>query len=333
MDARKSIKKQAEEKTRLIVENAFDAIATTDAKGIISSWNPTAETLFGWTAEEAIGKPIYDVIVPDLHEDCRKPIKSIITDNKNKESRSQLVLSTYHRNGHEIPVEFSVSSAMQEKTTILIFIMRDTSERNRAEARIHHLLATLTKTKDEWEKTFDSVTEQILLVDRDLNLIRCNKSFADSMRSSVQELIGSKCNEFMLCDAEWLSGIKEGKEQPKRVEVKTYDGQWLYVSTLPVYDKNIFLYTIITATDITEMKKTQQNLMESKQELNERIGELENFYDMAVNRELKMVKLKEQVEKLNANNGNGNNGPKKEQPQEAPNSAYIFNNKNMDNSK
>jgi PAS domain S-box-containing protein len=210
--------------------------------------------------------------------------------------------------------------------------MRDTSERTRAESRIHHLLATLTKTKDEWEKTFDSVTEQILLVDRDLNLIRCNKSFADSMRSSVQELIGSKCNEFMLCDAEWLSGI-EGKEQPKRVEVKTYDGQWLYVSTLPVYDKNIFLYTIITATDITEMKKTQQNLMESKQELNERIGELENFYDMAVNRELKMVKLKEQVEKLSANNGNDDNGSKKAQPQEVPNSAYIFNNKNMGNSK
>ena len=327
MDARKTIKQQAEEKTRLIVESAFDAIATTNAEGIISTWNPTAETLFGWSNEEAVGKPIYDVIVPDLHDNCREPIKNIITDNKDKECRSQLVLRTYHRNGHQIPVEFSVSSAMQEKTTILIFIMRDTSERSKSEERIHHLLATLTKTKDEWEKTFDSVTEQIMLVDRDLNLIRCNKSFADSMRSSAQELIGSKCTEFMLFDAEWLSGIKKGKEQSKRTEVKTYDGHWLYVSTLPVYDKSVFLYTIITATDITEMKKTQQNLIESKQELNERIKELENFYDMAVSRELKMVTLKKQVQKLNGNNSSDDNGAKQEEPQEAPNSAYLLNKK------
>jgi len=327
MDARKTIKRQAEEKTRLIVENAFDAIVTTDDKGIISTWNPPAETLFGWTGEEAIGKPIYDVVVsPGLHEKCREAVKSIITDNN--EFRYQVVLKTYHRHGHEIPIEFSVSSENQGKSPVLIFIMRDTTERSRSEKRIHHLLATLTKAKDEWEMTFDSVTEQIMLVDRDLNIIRCNKSFAESIRSSVQELIGRKCNEFMLCDQAWLSGIKRGKKQPERTEVKTYDGHWLYVSTLPVYDtNNIFLYTIITSTDITEMKKTQQNLMESKQELNERVEELENFYDMAVNRELKMVKLKEQVQKLNNNNGNDNNRAKKEYLHEAPNNAYLFNKK------
>ena len=325
IDARKTINKQAEEKTQLIVESAFDAIATTDAEGIISTWNPTAETLFGWTREEAMGNPIYDIIVPPIHETFKEPIKNIITDNKGNEFRSQLVLNAYHRNGHEIPIEFSVSSAMQEQGAILIFIMRDTSERNRSEARIHHLLATLTKTKDEWEKTFDSVTEQILLVDRDLNLIRCNKSFSESMKSSVHDLIGRKCDEFMLCDQKWLSDIKKGKEHPERTEVKTYDGHWLYVSTLPVYDNGYFLYTIITATDITELKKTQQNLMESKQELNARIGELENFYDMAVNRELKMIKLKEQVKKFNTTNGNGAGQTIKEDLQEVPNSAYIFN--------
>ena len=237
-------------------------------------------------------------------------------------------MNTYHRNGHEIPVEFSVSSAMQEKGPVLIFIMRDTTERSQSEKRIHHLLATLTKTKDEWEKTFDSVTEHIMLVDRHLNIIRCNKSVAEAMRSSVHELIGRKCDEFMLCDQEWLSGIKNNKEQSNRTEVRTYDGHWLYVSTLPVYDKNnIFIYTIITATDITELKQTQQNLMESKQELNERVNELENFYDMAVNRELKMIKLKEKVHKLKATTDNDNSGAKKELSQEAPNSAYLFNKK------
>ncbi len=326
IDARRTIKKQAEEKTRLIVESAFDAIATTNDKGIISSWNPTAETLFGWTSEEAVGKPIYDVIIPTIHENCRVPIKNIITENKEQKSRCRVILNTYHRNGHEIPVEFSVSSASQDNGLVLIFIMRDTTERSRSKNRIHHLLATLTKAKNEWEMTFDSVTEQIMLVDKDLNLIRCNKSFADSMRSTVHKLIGSKCYEFIICDPEWLSDIKAGKEHPERIEVKTHDGRWLYASTLPVNDENNrFMYTIITATDITDMKKTQQNLIESKEELNDRIKELESFYDMAVNRELKMAKLKEQIQKLETNNSNGGNGSKQEQRQEAPNNAYIFN--------
>ena len=146
------------------------------------------------------------------------------------------------------------------------------------------------------------------------------------MRSTVHKLIGSKCDEFMLCDPEWLSGIKAGKEHPERIEVKTYDGRWLYASTLPVNDENnSFMYTIITATDITDMKKTQRNLIESKEELDDRIKELESFYDMAVNRELKMAKLKEQILKLETSNSNGGNGSKQKQPLEAPNSAYIFN--------
>ena len=329
VSARKVIKNQAEEKTRLIVESAFDAIATTDAEGLISSWNPTAETLFGWTFEEVSGKPIYDVIVPPgLHEDYREPIKNIIADSKKEKFRYQAILRAFHSNGHKFPIEFSVSSAKQEKGHVLIFIMRDTTERSRSEKRIHHLLATLTKTKDEWEKTFNSVNEHIMLVDRDLNIIRCNKSFAKSIKSSIHECIGRKFNEFMLCDKEWVSTVKARKEQLERIEIKTYDGHWLYVSVLPVYDKNgLFIYTIITATDITELKKTQQDLMESKQELDERVNELESFYDMAVNRELKMIKLKKQVHKLNANTDNADSGAKKELSKDPPNSAYLFNKK------
>ena len=160
IDARETIKSQAEEKTRLIVNSAFDAIVTTDDKGIISTWNPTAEELFGWTSEEALGRPIYDIIVPpDLHEDCREPIKSIITGNKEQDHKCQVVINAYHRNGRKMFIEFSVSSARQEKGSILIFIMRDTTERNHSGKRIHHLLMTLKKAKSEWEKTFDTVTE------------------------------------------------------------------------------------------------------------------------------------------------------------------------------
>src|SRR3954470_3130251 len=46
-----------------IIESSDDAIVSKDLNGIIKSWNPAAERMFGWTAEEAIGKPI-TIIIP-----------------------------------------------------------------------------------------------------------------------------------------------------------------------------------------------------------------------------------------------------------------------------
>src|SRR6266511_420425 len=56
--------RQSEERTRLVLDTAPDAFITLDRGGHITSWNAAAERLFGWTAEEAIGKTMRELIVP-----------------------------------------------------------------------------------------------------------------------------------------------------------------------------------------------------------------------------------------------------------------------------
>jgi PAS domain S-box-containing protein len=309
--SREIIKKQAEEQTRVIVDNAFSAIITTDDKGVVKTWNPRAEVLFGRPREEAAGQVIFDIIVPpQQHDDCRKRIKDIVDNGNQPVSRDQLGITCYNNAGHEFPAELSVSQAGGWNKRIFIFIIRDITERVKAETRINKLFETVTKAKTEWEMTFNSVNDMVVLVDRDLNIIRCNRSFAEFAKRLSEDLIGEKCSDSLFCSQGWLDIINREKiDVPlKKTEVETEDGRWLYVSRLPVFDEEgEYIYTIIMAADISELKNIQQTVMESRLELKERISELENFYEMAVNRELKMIALKKEIAKLKIeaqNNGN-----------------------------
>ena len=173
--------------------------------------------------------------------------------------------------------------------TGLIHVVRDVTERKKIEHEIK-------KGKVEWEMTFDSASEFIILVDKELKISRCNKSFAEFTRKAISEIIGKKCSEFFPCDI-----IRGDKTKPASMsEIQTESGHWLYLSSYSILDDNgKFLHTIIIATDITDLKITQKRLLQSEKELKNRVKELEDFYDMAVGRELKMKELKSEIAKLN----------------------------------
>ena len=82
--------RSSEQLTRQIIEHALDAIVIADRNGVITDWNPRAESVFGWTREEAIGRTLQDTVIPTrYHDDHRKGMERFLrTGAKGRSSTS-----------------------------------------------------------------------------------------------------------------------------------------------------------------------------------------------------------------------------------------------------
>ncbi len=186
----------------------------------------------------------------------------------------------------------------------LIHIVRDISLRKKIEDEHNKLMIAITKAKMEWEMTFDSVMEYIILIDSELRITRCNKSFAGYVKQPASSVIDNHCYDFFHCSNLQIEDCRNrmgcGRELTAKNELETENGRWLYISHRPIQDeREKLLKSVIIATDITELKHAQKRIKVSENELKKKVNDLEKFYDMAVGREVRMKELKKEIKRLN----------------------------------
>jgi PAS domain S-box-containing protein len=137
IEARETLQKQAEEKTRLIVNNAFDAIIAMNADSLITTWNPQAEKIFGWTREQAVGQRAFETIIsPGYRGSLEKGLKNFLDTGGIPIFNRQIQITALHRDGHKFPIEMAISPARSGDNYIFITIIRDISERKKTEEEL-----------------------------------------------------------------------------------------------------------------------------------------------------------------------------------------------------
>ncbi|NOS80765.1 MAG: response regulator [Nitrospira sp.] len=127
----------SEAHTRRIVEMALDAFVGMDAGGVITDWNAQAEQMFGWPRQEALGRLVSATIVPAQHREAPEHgLRHFLATGEGPVLNTRVEITACHRDGHEFPVELSISpaSVRGEIYTFNVFI-RDISERKRTENR------------------------------------------------------------------------------------------------------------------------------------------------------------------------------------------------------
>jgi len=122
---------EASQRLAALVESSDDAIIGKDLNGIVTSWNSSAESMFGFTAQEMIGRSIATIIPPQLHDDESRILSTIARGERIE--HFETVRMT--KSGENIDVSLTVSPVRDETGRIVgaAKIARDITRRKREE--------------------------------------------------------------------------------------------------------------------------------------------------------------------------------------------------------
>jgi two-component system cell cycle sensor histidine kinase/response regulator CckA len=147
--AEKSLK-ESEEKFRAITHTASDAILLLDNEGRVSYWNPSAEKMFGYRSEEAMGKEIHLFLAPErYHEDYKEGWAKFKATGQGPAVGRTNDFFAVRKDGTEFPIEVSTSAIQVGGKWCSVGIIRDITDRKRMFETLQqseYLYRTLTES-------------------------------------------------------------------------------------------------------------------------------------------------------------------------------------------
>ena len=138
--------KASEERFRTITNTAGDAIICLEAPGNINLWNKKAEEMFGYTADEVMGRDMHDLIVPEKYrEKAREGLKGFFQTGAGPVVGKTVELTALRKDGTEFPIALSISAMKIQEEWQTTGIIRDITERKKAEDKIKEQLDLLKR--------------------------------------------------------------------------------------------------------------------------------------------------------------------------------------------
>jgi diguanylate cyclase (GGDEF)-like protein/PAS domain S-box-containing protein len=137
--------REAEARTRAIIETAHDAFVQIDDTGRILDWNRQAEATFGFSRREALGSPLFDLLVPErFRDDYEEVLKRFRETGSAPLLNRPLELLAVHRDGHEFLAEVTIAPLRAGDRYTFNAFARDITDRKRAERQVHEQLEDLS---------------------------------------------------------------------------------------------------------------------------------------------------------------------------------------------
>lgn len=143
---------ESESQTRLIIENALDAIILMGANELIIDWNPQAERIFGWKRSEVLGVSLAETIIPSRYREAhRQGVQRFLATGEGPILCKRVELSALHRSGREFPIELTILPLKVGDSYVFSGFLRDLTQRKEAEEAIQQARVKLAVARNEMQ--------------------------------------------------------------------------------------------------------------------------------------------------------------------------------------
>jgi PAS domain S-box-containing protein len=261
-----------------ILESALDCIITIDHQGYILEFNPAAESTFGYTRAEAVGKEMAELIIPpSLRERHRRGLANYLATGEGPVLEKRIELIGMRADGAEFPVELTITRINGEGTPVFTGFLRDITERKRAEEMIKG-------SEEHFRLIVEAAPSAIIAVDGDGKMKLVNAQAQELFGYRKEELLGHPVE--MLIPEHFRSGHVEYRQkiltQPTSRSMNRgrdlfglhKDGHEVPVEIgLTPYKSSEGLFTLTLIVDITGRKRAEAALQRVNDELEIQVQE------------------------------------------------------------
>ena len=152
--------RESKEKYRTITETAQDAIIMADSAGCVRFWNPAAERIFGFAAAEMIGRNMMDFIIPTQYHAAKRSAMALFAKTGEGAAIGNTVeLTALHKDGHEFPIEISLSGSREKDAFVATAIIRDITVRKQIERELRDSTMRLAELHERLDAAAREIKE------------------------------------------------------------------------------------------------------------------------------------------------------------------------------
>src|SRR6185312_15260476 len=144
--------------TELILDRAHSAVVSMDEAGLVTYWNPSSEAMFGVARDEALGRAVADLIVPERFRAAHLAgLRRFLATGQGSVLDQRIEVAGLRADGTEFPTEMTISAFQdQDRWTFHAFI-EDISERKQSEEEHERIFDELKRALHNSERRFDAI--------------------------------------------------------------------------------------------------------------------------------------------------------------------------------
>ncbi|MGB2634662.1 MAG: PAS domain S-box protein [Candidatus Acidiferrum sp.] len=270
----------SEERYRVVVETASDAVVSIDDRGLIVFANPSTTRIFGYDSSELVGKPLTLLMPEYMRELHTKGLKRYLATGQRHINWQGTELTALRKNGEEFPVEISFGELAKGHRKIFTGFIRDISRRKEAEQALQRSEAFLAQGQRlsrmgsySWRAATDEITwsdELFRIYELEPPLtparIRARVHPEDlTLYEKMGEQARSEGNEF---------------ESQYRLVMPDHSIKYLHAVAHATRDKNGHLEYIAAVQDVTARRLSEEALDKARSEL-ARVSRLTTMGELA----------------------------------------------------